>query len=53
MSLKAILGKIKDKWGVDVNNWQLYRAKRIAKEMLQGKVKHQYNRLRDYCETVR
>ena len=41
MPLKAIFGEVKDKWGVDVNNWQLYRARRIAKEMLQGKVKLQ------------
>ncbi|XP_059461824.1 uncharacterized protein LOC132190802 [Corylus avellana] len=38
MPLKAILGEVKDKWGVDVNNCQLYRARRIVREMLQGKV---------------
>jgi hypothetical protein len=53
MPLKAILGEVKDKWGVDVNDWQMYRARRIAKEMIQGKEKLQYNRLWDYCETVR
>jgi hypothetical protein len=31
----------------------LHKARRIAKQMLQGKVKLQYNRLWDYCETVR
>jgi hypothetical protein len=27
MLLKAILGEVKDKWGVDVDKWQLYRAR--------------------------
>jgi hypothetical protein len=31
----------------------MYRARRIAKEMIRGKEKLQYNRLWDYCETVR
>jgi hypothetical protein len=31
----------------------MYRVRRIAKEMIQGKEKLQYNRLWDYCETVR
>ncbi|XP_059435360.1 uncharacterized protein LOC132168246 [Corylus avellana] len=53
MPLKAILGEVKHKWGVDVNNCQLYRARRIAKKMFQGKVKLQYNKLWDYCETIR
>ena len=53
MSLKAILGKVKDKWSVDVSDWQMYKTRRIAKEMIQGKEKLQYNRLWDYCETVR
>jgi hypothetical protein len=53
MLMKAILGEVKDKWGVDVNDWQMYRARRIAKEMIQSKEKLQYNKLWDYCETVR
>ena len=53
MPLKAILGEVKDKWGVDVNDWQIYRARRIAKEVIQGKEKLQYNSLWDYCEMVR
>jgi zinc finger SWIM domain-containing protein 3 len=53
MPLKAILGEVKEKWGVDVDNWQLHRARRIVKEILQDKVKLQYARLCDYCETVR
>ena len=31
----------------------MYRAKRIVKEIIQGKEKLQYNRLWDNCETVR
>jgi hypothetical protein len=27
MLLKAILGEVKDKWGVDVDKWQLYMAR--------------------------
>jgi hypothetical protein len=30
----------------------MYKARRIAKVMIQGKEKLQYNRLLDYCETV-
>jgi hypothetical protein len=36
-------------WGVDVHNWQLHKARRIACFT----VKLQYTRLWDYCETVR
>jgi hypothetical protein len=36
MPLKAILGEVKEKWGVDVDNWQLHKARRIgwSKEMV-------------------
>jgi hypothetical protein len=32
--IKAIFGEVKDKWGVDVNKGQLYRARRIAKDKI-------------------
>jgi hypothetical protein len=31
----------------------MYRVRKIAKKMIQGKEKLQYNRLWDYCEIVR
>jgi hypothetical protein len=45
MPLKDILGEVKDKWGVDVKKGQLYRVRRIAKEMILEKVKLQYKML--------
>jgi hypothetical protein len=53
MPLTAMQGEVKDKWGVDTPKAVLYRARRLAKVAIQGKVKVQYNRLWDYCETVR
>jgi hypothetical protein len=32
MPVKAILGGVKDKWGVDVKNSKLYRAKVMQKK---------------------
>ncbi|KAI8568527.1 hypothetical protein RHMOL_Rhmol02G0207700 [Rhododendron molle] len=37
---------------VDVSKWQLYRAKRKAREVIDGDMIEQYNTLRDYLETV-
>jgi hypothetical protein len=45
MPLKAILREVKYKWGVDVNNCQMYRATRLAKDKILGKVELQYNML--------
>ncbi|KAH7867298.1 hypothetical protein Vadar_031580 [Vaccinium darrowii] len=38
---------------VDVSKWQLYRAKKKAREVIDGDMVEQYNRLVDYLETVR
>lgn len=37
---------------VDVSKWQLYRAKRKARQVIDGDMTEQYNTLRDYLETV-
>ncbi|KAH7848811.1 hypothetical protein Vadar_008331 [Vaccinium darrowii] len=37
---------------VDVSKWQLYRAKKKAREVIDGDMVEQYNRLVDYLETV-
>ncbi|KAH7861114.1 hypothetical protein Vadar_021796 [Vaccinium darrowii] len=38
---------------VDVSKWQLYRAKKKAREVIDKDMVEQYNRLVDYLETVR
>jgi hypothetical protein len=53
MPLDVIQNEVKDKWRVDVNPSMMYRARRKAKQKLYGKVKDQYGRLWDYCETLR
>jgi hypothetical protein len=53
MHVKAILGEVKDRWGVDVKKNRLYRARVLAKEKIRGKVNLQYQKLWDYCETIR
>ncbi|KAH7853245.1 hypothetical protein Vadar_000506 [Vaccinium darrowii] len=45
--------KIRRKIMVNVSKWQAYRAKRKAKEEIQGDLADQYLRLWDYCETVK
>ncbi|KAL7168830.1 hypothetical protein ACSBR2_033958 [Camellia fascicularis] len=38
---------------VDISKSQVYRAKRKAKETIEGNLRKQYARLWDYCETVK
>lgn len=45
--------KIKRKVMVNVSVWQAYRAKRKARELIDGDLVEQYHRLWDYCETVK
>jgi hypothetical protein len=52
MPLKAILRKVKDKRGFDLNNCQMYKVRRLAKDNILDKVKVQSNILWDYCETI-
>jgi hypothetical protein len=51
--LKALYEDVKEKWNVDVSQTQLYKARRKARQQIEGKRKEQYKRLWDYCETVR
>jgi hypothetical protein len=53
MPVKAIVKEVKDRWGVDVKEHRLYRARRLAKDMIHGKMDEQYNKLWDYMETLR
>lgn len=53
MPVKAIVEKVKGRWGVDVEDHRLYRARRIAKDKIRGKINEQYNKLWDYIETLR
>jgi hypothetical protein len=53
MTVKAIVEEVNDRWGVDVKEHRLYRARRLAKEKIRGKVNEQYNKLWDYFETIR
>ncbi|KAH7844499.1 hypothetical protein Vadar_028643 [Vaccinium darrowii] len=45
--------EIRKELTVDVSKWQLYRAKKKAREVIDGDMVEQYNRLVDYLETVR
>ena len=53
MPLDVIQNEVKDTWHVDVNPSMMYRIRRKAKVKLYGKLENQYNRLWDYCETLR
>jgi hypothetical protein len=53
MPVKAIVDEVKDRWGVDVKEHRLYRARRLEKDMIRGKMDEQYNKLWDYMETLR
>jgi hypothetical protein len=51
--LKALYEDVRRKWNVDVSQSQLYRARKKARQQIEGKRKEQYRRLWDYCATVR
>jgi phage terminase Nu1 subunit (DNA packaging protein) len=53
MPVKAIVEEVKDRWGVDVKEYRLYWARRLAKDKICGKMNEQYNKLWDYMETIR
>jgi len=53
MPLEVILDDVKDRWKVDVNTSCMYRARRKAGKQIYGRLECQYERLWDYCETVR
>ncbi|KAL3635155.1 hypothetical protein CASFOL_019702 [Castilleja foliolosa] len=49
---KDIVNDIKIKYGVQLNYFQAWRGKEIAKEQLQGSYKEAYNQLPFFCEKV-
>ena len=49
----ALQQEIKGKWNVDVSKMQVYRARKRAAENFQGSHKGQYQKIRDYCETLK
>jgi hypothetical protein len=53
MPLDVILDEVKDMWKVDVSASCMYRARRKAGKQIYGRLECQYERLWDYCETVR
>jgi hypothetical protein len=53
MPIKAMVEPVKERWGVDVKEHRLYRARRLAKDKIRGKVNDQYKKLWDFCETIR
>jgi hypothetical protein len=53
MKLKALQEDCKNKWGVMLSKFQVYRAKVKALEMIQGAISEQYNKhLRSYAEEL-
>ena len=45
--------EIKDKFHVDVGRMQVYRARKSAEKLIDGDDNEQYNRIWDYCETLK
>jgi hypothetical protein len=52
MKLKALREDCKNKWGVMLSKYQVYRAKVKALEMIQGAISEQYKHLRSYAEEL-
>uniref|UniRef100_A0A2N9GEU7 SWIM-type domain-containing protein n=1 Tax=Fagus sylvatica TaxID=28930 RepID=A0A2N9GEU7_FAGSY len=49
----ALQQEIKSKWNVDVSKMQVYRARKRAAENIEGSHKEQYQKIWDYCETLK
>ncbi|XP_057963150.1 uncharacterized protein LOC131154413 [Malania oleifera] len=49
---KDIVNDIKQQYGVQLNYFQAWRGKEIAKEQLQGSYKEAYNQLPFFCERI-
>lgn len=49
---KDIVNDIKQEYGVQLNYFQAWRGKEIAKEQLQGSYKEAYSQLPAYCEKI-
>lgn len=49
---KDIVNDIKQEYGIQLNYFQAWRGKEIAKEQLQGSYKEAYNQLPSFCEKI-
>ncbi|KAG9144643.1 hypothetical protein Leryth_020945 [Lithospermum erythrorhizon] len=49
---KDIVSDIKQEYGIQLNYYQAWRGKEIAKEQLQGSYKEAYNQLPVFCEKI-
>lgn len=49
---KDIVNDIKQEYGIQLNYFQAWRGKEIAKEQLQGSYKEAYNQLPFFCEKI-
>ncbi|KAK4836178.1 hypothetical protein QYF36_019514 [Acer negundo] len=49
---KDIVNDIKQEYGIQINYFQAWRGKEIAKEQLQGSYKEAYNQLPFFCEKI-
>ncbi|KAL0006478.1 hypothetical protein SO802_014039 [Lithocarpus litseifolius] len=49
---KDIVNDIKQEYGIQLNYFQAWRGKEIAKEQLQGSYKEAYNQLPFFCERI-
>ncbi|KAK3212642.1 hypothetical protein Dsin_017348 [Dipteronia sinensis] len=45
--------QLRNDTNVDASKWQYYRAKSVAREMIQGSVKEQYSKLWEYCAKIK
>nr|XP_033515075.1 uncharacterized protein LOC117279634 [Nicotiana tomentosiformis] len=53
VSVGDFMDKIHEEMNVEVSVSQVYRAKTIAKEMIEGHYKEQYAKLEDYCAELK
>lgn len=53
VSVVDFMDKIHEEMNVEVSVSQVYRAKTIAKEMIEGHYKEQYAKLEDYCAELK
>ncbi|KAL5559251.1 hypothetical protein UlMin_035462 [Ulmus minor] len=49
----GVAQQVRDDLAVDISEWQFYRAKTAAMQMIEGTIKEQYARLWDYCAELK
>lgn len=52
MKLKGLQESCKDKWGVMLRSYQIYKAKKKALKLIHGAIDEQYAHLRNYAEEL-